>query len=221
MTVILRRFTPELVTEAILNNLYESFRALQRVPFVDFDQHNDITRWCTRLPYPWYNGVLSGDLTPGLEDQMIKDSLAFFKSRYEGIITWWLKPYTEPKPIHDLLLANGFHPTDGEPGMAVELGRFEKTQPLTGVRVMVVNDLQTLRTWTNIFVRGYGLPLAVEETLTSFFPAWDWNCLFVTIWHFRMANPFRPPHSFSPRAWQESTTWRRCPKGADAASVQQ
>jgi ribosomal protein S18 acetylase RimI-like enzyme len=142
---------------AIKNNLYAFFQCTQAVTDSPIQQPGLVV-WQTRLPHPLFNGVLSLQ-APG-EDalQKIEQTLAWFASRQVDIITWWLAPEPSTSPWQELLVQSGFGFDNHTPGMAVELSRLVEPPLPVGLEVRQVTDLDTLRTWAETFIRGYGLP---------------------------------------------------------------
>ena len=155
--------TPALV-HALKTNLYLFFRYLSRAVQTEFHEDGPLTRWHTRLPHPWFNGVLSSQPARGDDDDTIRNVLGYFQSRNVTSLTWWLTPDLPPSAWGPHLRRHSFRYDDSTPGMAVDLHRLnEDVQAPAALRIVPVEDEETLKTWVYVFIIGYELPSAWEQ----------------------------------------------------------
>lgn len=165
---------------AIKENLYQYFYTFKNVEAAEFLASGDYIRWKTKVPYPWFNGVLSRAQPREDANQLIDETQEYFNDMANSGYTWWLAPDLEPEDWGLHLLQHGFRYTAETPGMAVELDHLQvPTKNPLGLEIIPVEDLQTLQTWVNVFIRGYGLP---EE--------WSFD-LFELMNGLGLANPFQ------------------------------
>jgi GNAT superfamily N-acetyltransferase len=152
---------PTLAT-AIKTNLYTFFETLQRSPLTDCSLEDQLMRWQTPIPHPWFNGVLSRRPAYSDESATIQTTQDFFRTRQTRGMTWWLAPDLPLAGWSDQLQAHGFRYDGNTPGMAVDLARL--VAPAAGPAGLVIQpvaSLATLQIWVNTFLVGYGIPLAV------------------------------------------------------------
>jgi ribosomal protein S18 acetylase RimI-like enzyme len=155
---------------AIRANLCDFFRELSRTNPAEHFENGQFTRWYTPIPHPWFNGVLSADLPSAANEAFIKDTIQYFRDKGVHTFTWWMDPHRKPLDWEPALSKHGFGFADDTPGMAVDLHALnESILKASGFEIRVVEDEATLRTWTNIFIKGYGLPA-------------DWESLSFELW---------------------------------------
>jgi len=155
--------TPALV-HAIKDNLLEFFRYLKYAPQTDFYADGKLARWHTRVPHPWFNGVsVAQPASPG-DERIIQETIAYFRSRGVSAFTWWVEPSLSVRTWENPLKPIGFHYDNDTPGMAVDLHalREDLSSPST-LKILPVEDLDSLKLWTHVFIAGYGLPAAWEK----------------------------------------------------------
>jgi len=157
--------TGALIT-AIQANLCDLFRLLSRADPAEHYENGKFTRWHTPIPHPWFNGVLSSDPPTVDDDPFIDETVQYFRDKGVPAFTWWMEPHLKRSDWEPVLFRHGFGLTDDTPGMAVDLQAINESMPLPdGFEVRVVKDEDTLRTWANIFVNGYGLPAGWESNV--------------------------------------------------------
>ncbi len=156
-------FQTQATAAAIKANLYGLFQYLGRSPRAELAVTPELVRWHTPVPHPWFNGVLAtrrpGENAAGL----VQGALAYFKERQVESFSWWPDSGLDPRRWSATLEAQGFAYSHDTPGMAVDL-RAIRAHPLhlAGLEIVTVEDLDSLRTWNRTFIRGYGLPDALE-----------------------------------------------------------
>lgn len=149
----------EALIAAIRLNMGDFFRYVSRLNPTEHFETDDFVRWYSPLPHPWFNGVLS--LTPptAQAEAFITATIEYFRARNVGAFTWWLEPPLRPTDWELALTRQGFSFSAETPGMAVDLhGLNESLGAVKDLEIQVVADAESLRSWVEVFVHGYGLP---------------------------------------------------------------
>jgi GNAT superfamily N-acetyltransferase len=161
MSDILTDFSQPALIHAVKANLLEAFHYLRQAAQTAFTADEKFTRWHTRVPHPWFNGV-SAAQPPAPEDEaFIEDTIAYFRSCGVSPFTWWIAPAVPFGPWQEVLCRHGFHVDHDTPGMALDLERLPPDWPAPPtLKIVPVDNLDQLKTWTQTFIAGYELPLA-------------------------------------------------------------
>jgi len=160
----------EALVTAIRANMCDFFRHLSRCIPEEHFENEQFTRWYSPLPHPWFNGALSSHTPKENDEAFIKETIQYFRNKKVGTFTWWMEPPLKPSDWEPALSNHGFGFSDDTPGMAVDLQALnESMQIMDGLEVRVVADEESLRTWTMIFLNGYGLPS-------------NWESITVDLW---------------------------------------
>jgi ribosomal protein S18 acetylase RimI-like enzyme len=164
MTSIQTDVSAEASVTAIRANMCDFFRYTSRSNPAEHFENEELTRWYTPLPYPWFNGVLCSNPPRDDADPLIVETIKYFRAKGIHTFTWWLEPHLKPWDWEPALSKHGFRFSDDTPGMAMDLRELKQwTQPADGFEIRSVDDEESLHTWTNVFVEGYGLPPAWES----------------------------------------------------------
>lgn len=158
---ILTDLTSAALSAAIKHNLYAFFRSFGPPAAENGADAAGVFRWQTAVPHPWFNGLLcSQPPTPAAADAIARAGAAF---QARGIRSWtlWLTPELDPGAWSPLLLSRGFHFDDSTPGMAIDLAALPPAEA-GELSIEPVEDAAALAVWTATFVRGYGLPEALQ-----------------------------------------------------------
>lgn len=163
MTEIMSDLSSSSLAAAIKNNLYAFFGAIRDSSAASFEDRAYGFRWHTSLYHPWFNGVFVSRPPAAGAAETVRDTVAYFRTRGVGAFTWWLAPSLDPGAWSQHLLPHGFQYDDHTPGMAIDLADLPPLgqQPT----IQVVEDRETLDTWTRVLVRGFEMP---EETAGAF-----------------------------------------------------
>jgi hypothetical protein len=177
MTDILTDLSPSSLAVAIKANLYAFFQSFRNSTKAAVHDYSQGFRWYTAVAHPWFNGFLSTQ--PPAEDaaQIVRDTLAYFRSRNVASFTWWLAPSLEPNAWTQHLLAHGFQYDDHTPGMAIALATLPPPiqHPLT---IRPVEDQHTLAEWARTFMQGYEIPEAEMPTFLALIESLGTNLPF-------------------------------------------
>ena len=119
-----------------------------------------ILRWETDLQHPWFNGVLVDRPPEPRDEQLAQDLRAYFQTRGARHWSWWVGQPGRPGDWAGLLKQAGMWLEHDTPGMALPLERLSAADPaVPGLEIQPVASRDELETWSEVFVRGYGLPL--------------------------------------------------------------
>lgn len=154
MTPILADFSSTALARAVKENLFDFLRYLGRAPQTELSDEGGLTRWRTRVPYPWFNGALATRPAGPGDDGRVVAIVAAFRARQVSDFTFWLAPELPAEAWGAILQVHGFRPTEGPPGMAVDLEALREAA-LPGLRIVPVTDAVLLRDWTTTFIAGY------------------------------------------------------------------
>jgi ribosomal protein S18 acetylase RimI-like enzyme len=153
---------------AISANLCEFFQHLarSRPEFEGHFENAKFTRWHTPLAHPWFNGALCSGPFEEADMGFVADTIEYFRKKGVGIFTWWLEPPLQASAWEPALAKQGFRLSNNTTGMALALESLEETAPaLDGLEIRAVEDDDDLRTWVEVFTKGYGLPTAWMEDI--------------------------------------------------------
>jgi GNAT superfamily N-acetyltransferase len=88
----------------------------------------------------------------------------YFQSLQIGPFVWWLDPAISHADWDSILGPFGFLHSNGPPGMAADLASMNTDISMPkGFEIITVEDEATLETWVQVFLKGYGLPLAFRD----------------------------------------------------------
>lgn len=155
--------TPAGMGRAVITNLLDYLLLMRRSFFAERLDTPVFSRWQTRIPHPWYNGLMVTQPPDDSAPQVIRDALAYYQSREVGVFTWWCRPPLDPSAWEPVLAPFGFRRDDATPGMAVDLRHldYDRKNP-AGLEIRVVDDLRMLSDWVRTFLLGYELPSTWE-----------------------------------------------------------
>ena len=147
-------------------NMSDLFRLMSRAIPEEHFENEKFTRWYTPLPHPWFNGVLSTKPVEEADGAFIEETIRYFRGKGVNTFTWWMDPPLRASDCKTALFKHGFGFSDDTPGMAVDLQALNESQPpVDGLEIRDATDEEFLRTWTTVFVKGYGLPSDWENIM--------------------------------------------------------
>lgn len=151
---------------AIRANLCDFYRHLSRTIPEGQLESEKFTRWYSPLQHPWFNGVLSSNPPETGDEAFIDETIEYFRSKDVGKFTWWMEPHLAASVWEQVLMEHGFRLSDDTSGMAADLESLNESMPsVDGLDIHIVTDEDLLRTWTNVFTLGYGLPPDWEPSI--------------------------------------------------------
>ena len=156
---ILSDLSPAALAAAVQANLFTFLCQAGKTSTGEFFSLPGLARWATRIPHPWFNGVLVSQPPGSDAGERIEGTKAYFQGRGCDTFSWWLDPGLEPESWRAPLGAAGFQFSDDTPGMALDLASLpEKLSLASGLSIRPVESLADLRLWVQLFLAGYGLP---------------------------------------------------------------
>ena len=163
MDAILTELSTPALIHAIKANLLEFFRHLSHAQQTEFYIGDKFMRWHTRIPHPWFNGVLALEAPGDDSETIIAEEIAYFRAHEVLLFTWWLDPRLNVDEWAAKLLPQRFRSDHATPGMAMELRALPETvRAPEMLQIVPVEDAKRLKQWTHTFILGYELPLAWE-----------------------------------------------------------
>jgi ribosomal protein S18 acetylase RimI-like enzyme len=165
MQTIQTDVSEEALVTAIRANMCDFFRHLSRSNPAEHFENEQFTRWYTPLPHPWFNGVLCSNPYNDTDESFINETVEVFHGQRVQTFTWWLEPQLKPSDWRPALSRHGFGFSNDTPGMAIDLHEMNESMPnVDGLEIRVAGEAESIRTWTGMFIKGYGLPPAWEST---------------------------------------------------------
>ncbi|NIM94552.1 MAG: GNAT family N-acetyltransferase [Anaerolineales bacterium] len=170
MSNVLKDLSIPALIKAIKANRFEWYSYLGRSPNAELRDSPNLTSLLTGVPFPAMNTVMRTHATRNNVDEIIEETVAYFKSKDVIRFTWWDEPGTKPTDLRDHLQAHGFTYDEGPPGMAVDLLALNEdiTAP-SDLRIKHVSDAGTLKQWISTLVSGFELPTISEVAFFDLF----------------------------------------------------
>jgi GNAT superfamily N-acetyltransferase len=169
MSEILTDLTLPALAKANQANLYGFFRLFERSPAMEFESANGLTHWYSPVPFSWFNGVLASRNATESDHTILKEILAYFKSRGVDEITWWLEENVERESWEAILVPNGFRFHAGPPGMSIELDKLNgSVQAPAGLVIKPVDNGAGMQDCAHVVLHGYEFPIDSETQIFDF-----------------------------------------------------
>lgn len=154
--------------QAVINNLIDYLLLVRKSSFAERRDTLAYSGWHTRIAHPWYNGVVVTRSPDESAPQVVRETLDYFQSRDVGAFSWWCRPPLDHASWEPVLSPFGFRLDDATPGMAVDLGRLDRSHKgPPNLQIRLVDDLHLLAEWVRIFLSGYELPSSWEGDFYS------------------------------------------------------
>jgi GNAT superfamily N-acetyltransferase len=157
MQEVLDDLSTESLATAVKANLNAFFQYFRFSSEANVSEDAQRFRWYTGIAHPWFNGVLSLQAPSEDAPQRVLAEIDYFRSMGASSFSWWLDPHLDLSQWSAQLLPHGFQFSDDTPGMAIDMKTLPKLPP-SKLSIQAVNDSSALATWTDVFIRGYGLP---------------------------------------------------------------
>jgi ribosomal protein S18 acetylase RimI-like enzyme len=164
---ILEDPSPLALAEAAEANLIALYVDLARSPQVTLHEEPGLVWFVTGVPSPSFNRILRAQFESEGIDAQIEAALAPFRARNLPLV-WHTGPATRPADLGERLVAHGLQFADDEPGMAAALHHLDDEADLpSGLTTKLVDDLDGLRQWCEVFATAFGQAEgAVEATFS-------------------------------------------------------
>jgi GNAT superfamily N-acetyltransferase len=151
------------LARAIEENGEELLVALGRAAGAE-ERDDGRVRWVIGdIPIDYHNCVVHANLSPGVADGVILESLERFRA-HGAPGSWHVGPSMRPTDMGERLLAHGFSYGSDDIGMAIELSALpEEAQVPEDLEIERVRDEEALAAWSDSLARGFGEgPLEAE-----------------------------------------------------------
>jgi GNAT superfamily N-acetyltransferase len=159
---VLANATPAQLKRAFADNLFALFRAMHHLPGSELDEQPAISRHLAFPVNPMFKGAWQTRTTTGQVDDLIKETLDWFRTRNAPFCFWWVEPDATPANLGERLQAHGFAPWEVDaPGMAAELGQLQydlMTKVPAGFHMSRVKDQRGLLAFKEVFIASYEIP---------------------------------------------------------------
>lgn len=144
--------------KALEENQFSFFRALRDWSRVKVHENNNL-RWLeSDIPFPPLNGVWHTQLEP----KHVKSTILPLIERAKSLnlpMLWWVGPTSQPSDLGIQLEDYDFTNIEQVPGMAINLDTLdEQFSTPEDITIQRINDLDLLKAWGEIFVKGGELP---------------------------------------------------------------
>jgi GNAT superfamily N-acetyltransferase len=173
---ILTNPSDEELAAAVQENLYALFRAMSTLPGGELVESEKQSHHLAFPSNPMYKGVWRTRLSPGEADNVIDETIEWFKARSAPFLFWWTGPGTTPEDLGERLVARGFVSMEaqlghvasgmkfaelGAPGMVADLHHMNEAALAhvpSGFTIEEVRDEAALNDFKRVLVEGYEIP---------------------------------------------------------------
>lgn len=162
---MLTDFSPEAVIPAIDDGLAAYWSLYAQGPNGQPSRDRGAVRLITGAPHGLLNGIFHARFENDDADARIEDLIAPFMGRLPFL--WWVSPATTPADLGDRLEAQGMVREDGPPGMAIEVARAPKPEPLPGVTIRRATIFEEFSAATPIIATSFGVSEHLEAILAA------------------------------------------------------
>ena len=156
MQPVLTDTSSEGMLSALQSDMRAAWASLGRGPNCELFEAPELTRLFTGIPLPIYNTVMSLDVSTERADQLIEETLTYYKAKAMPC-SWWLGPWT--KPVNYDSRMRRFKPALVEqvPAMAMDLAQLPDMPPLPpGLVIEEVLDDRSLRDYVVVDFDSFG-----------------------------------------------------------------
>lgn len=173
---ILTNPTETELAAAVEENLFDLFRAMTLLPGSEIEEGDKLSRHLTFPTNPMFKGVWRTRLAAAEADEVIDETLAWFKSRSAPFLFWWTGPGTTPDDLGERLMARGLLSMEGQmetlakgikqtalgaPGMVANLQDMNEAvliQVPPRFTIEKVRNEAMLEDFKRVFVESYEIP---------------------------------------------------------------
>jgi GNAT superfamily N-acetyltransferase len=172
MKTILRDLSVDsLVKKAIQENWENYHYCLGRSPSVELSLGRYLTWFITNMPDHFMNLVVCTQLPPEGPVELIERALDHFKSLHIRKVTWLVQEGVPAAEIKRHLLSHGLTLNESFGAeMAADLSSIPENVPApAGLKIVRVEDQETLRQWIHAASLGFNVPAEYEDVWYEFF----------------------------------------------------
>lgn len=168
MSKILKDPTKDELTETIEKHWYDLLSTFQNGPDVKYEKTTKITELITWLPVYFLNGFYDIHLETSELIEFIEEKMEYYKS-VKIPMHWFIGPSTTPPYLGETLEKCGLKKEErAMPGMVVKLDEIKTDLPRPKDLIIEhVEDEETLRTYFETLIIGYGFPESLVEPFSS------------------------------------------------------
>jgi GNAT superfamily N-acetyltransferase len=161
----------ELVKTTIRANWENYHYCLGRSPSVELSIGKYLTWLITDMPDFFMNLVVCTELPTDGAEELIEDSLAHFRTKKIRRLSWLAEPGVPANELKNHLTARGFTFHESYSAeMAADLTKLPKDiSALAGLRIIRVEDFDSLKKWIKVASIGFGMPPEVEPIWCELF----------------------------------------------------
>jgi GNAT superfamily N-acetyltransferase len=172
MKTILRDLSADrLVKKAIKENWENYHYCLGRSPSVELSIGRYLTWFITNVPDHFMNLVVCTQLPPEGAAELIEHALDHFRSLHIRKVTWLVQEGVLAAEIKKYLLSYGLTLNESFGAeMAADLSSMPEDVPVpTGLKIVRVEDKETLQQWIHVASIGFHVPAEYENVWYEFF----------------------------------------------------
>ena len=175
--LILTNLSEAELAAAVEENLFALFRAMvATLPDSELVEGEKLSYHLAFPSNPMFKGVWRTRLSAGEADDVIDETLSWFKARQAPFIFWWTGPGTTPNDLGERLVARGLLSMEaqmqelapgivstelGAPGMVADLRDMNEvalSQAPPGFTIEEVQDQTSLYDFKRVFIESYEIP---------------------------------------------------------------
>jgi GNAT superfamily N-acetyltransferase len=172
MKTILRDLSADrLVKKAIKENWENYHYCLGRSPSVELSLGRYLSWFITNVPDHFMNLVVCTELPPEGPVELIERALDHFKSLHIRKVTWLVQEGVPAAKIKRHLLSHGLTLNESFGAeMAADLSSIPENVPVpAGLKIVRVEDKETLQQWIHVASIGFNVPAEYEDVWYEFF----------------------------------------------------
>jgi GNAT superfamily N-acetyltransferase len=167
---VLNDFSTPALVRAIKANWRDYYYCLGRAPNAELHTSPHLTWLLTGIPDTFNNVVLQTRLPQDGAGELIRQAIAYFRSRSVRRLAWWTEAGAQETDLKEQLVAHGLTFAEGGTGMAADLTAVPMDLPtLAGLTIAPVEDKATLKQWAHLVNTGFGLPGWSEDIWFALF----------------------------------------------------
>ena len=172
MQTILSDFSEQKTVKTSIRENWKHYHyCLGRSPSVELSIGRYLTWFITKMPDHFMNLVVCTELPTEGFDELIKTALRHFRSLHIQKLSWLVEEGIPALKIKKQLIAHGLTVEESFAiEMAVDLSALpESTVSPTGLKIIPVEDQNTLSKWIHVASISFGVPEEFESTWYEFF----------------------------------------------------
>ena len=152
----------EVAAEDNVNALIETFGRLPRAELITTP---DLIRCRVEgADSAMFNSVGRVNFTIAEADDVIAETLAYYRAARTKAVMWWIGGQTQPLEIGMKLEQHGFEKAFDSPAMAVDLHNMDETTATpANFRITTVTSEPEARVWATTFATAFSQPTAVGD----------------------------------------------------------